>query len=115
MQPAWSPSGTRIVYWSNRGGQRDIFTVAASGGEAVPLTNDAAIDWCPIWSPDGKYIYFGSDRGTPMNLWRIAVDEASGRARGTPEPVTAGVFGAASLPRPSRDGTRWRSDPASPT
>ena len=28
MQPAWSPSGKRIVYWSNIGGQRDLFTVA---------------------------------------------------------------------------------------
>jgi eukaryotic-like serine/threonine-protein kinase len=106
VQPSWSPSGTRIVYWSNRGGQRDIFTVAATGGTPVPVTNDPAIDWSPVWSPDGKYIYFSSDRGAAMNLWRIAVDEPSGQVLGAPEPVTAGVQASAALPTFSRDGSR---------
>ena len=34
IQPSWSPSGERIVYWSNNGGQRDLFSVAAKGGDA---------------------------------------------------------------------------------
>jgi serine/threonine protein kinase/Tol biopolymer transport system component len=106
VQPAWSPSGDRIAYWSNIGGQRDINIVAATGGQPVAVTRDAAIDWCPVWSPDGRFIYFGSDRGTAMNLWRIAVDPSTGRASGTPEPVTAGVHASAGLPRFSRDGTR---------
>ena len=38
VQPSWSPSGERIVYWSNTGGQRDIYTVAAAGG--TPLAGD---------------------------------------------------------------------------
>ncbi len=106
VQPAWSPGGARIAYWSNSNGQRDLFTVAASGGTPVQVTNDPAIDWSPAWSPDGKYIYFSSDRGTAMNLWRIAVDESSGAVLGTPEPVTAGVQAAAALPRLSKDGSR---------
>ena len=106
VQPSWSPSGARIAYWSNVGGQRDLFTVDAAGGTPVPLTNDAAIDWSPAWSPDGTYIYFSSDRGAAMNLWRIAVDESSGRALAAPEPVTAGVQAAAALPRFSKDGAR---------
>jgi Tol biopolymer transport system component len=106
VQPAWSPSGSRLVYWSNKGGQRDLLTVAAQGGAPVVLTSDAAIDWCPVWAPDGRHIYFASDRGTAMNIWRIAVDEASGRALGAPEPVTAGVQAAAAHPRFSRDGSR---------
>jgi len=106
VQPAWSPSGDRIVYWSNIDGQRDINSVAAAGGQPVAVTRDAAIDWCPVWSPDGRFIYFGSDRGSAMNLWRIAVDPVSGRASGTPEPVTAGVHAAVGLPQFSKDGTR---------
>jgi len=66
----------------------DIHTVPATGGEPVPATDDQVTDWSPVWSPDGRYIYFVSDRGGSMNLWRIAVDEASGRARGEPEPIT---------------------------
>ena len=106
VQPSFSPSGERIVYWSNTGGQRDIFTVGASGGTAVAVTNDPAIDWSPVWSRDGRFIYFASDRGGAMNLWRIAVDQSSGAPNGVPEPVTAGVQASASLPRFSRDGSR---------
>jgi Tol biopolymer transport system component/serine/threonine protein kinase len=106
VQPSFSPSGERLVYWSNRGGQRDIFTVAVAGGTAVAITNDPAIDWSPVWSPDGRFIYFASDRGGAMNLWKIAVDQTSGTPAGVPEPVTSGVQAAAGLPRFSRDGSR---------
>ena len=106
VQPSWSPSGKRIVFWSNIGGQRDIYTVSSAGGSPVAITHDAAIDWSPVWSPDGRFIYFSSDRGTAMNLWRIAVDESTGRPSGAPEPVTTGVQATAALPRFSKDGTR---------
>jgi Tol biopolymer transport system component len=106
VQPSWSPSGERIVYWSNTGGQRDIYTVAAAGGPRVPVTLDPAIDWSPVWSPDGRSIYFSSDRGGAMNVWRIGVDQSSGRVSGAPEPVTAGVQASAALPRFSKDGSR---------
>ena len=98
--------GDRIVYWSNTGGQRDLFTVPAAGGTPCPLTNDAAIDWSPVWSPDGRRIYFSSDRGGAMNLWRIAVDESTGRAARRAragDHRRAGVRGAAAF---SKDGSR---------
>jgi len=106
VQASWSPSNDRIVYWSNNGGQRDLFTVAASGGTRVQLTNDPALDWSPVWSPDGRFVYFSSDRGGAMNLWRIPLDQASGRAEGAPIPVTTGVQASASLPGFSRNGAR---------
>ena len=105
-QPSWSPSGDRIVYWSNTGGQRDLFTVSANGGERVALTNDSAIDWSPVWSPDGHDVYFSSDRGGAMNLWRIPVDPATGRSTGAPEPVTMGAQASSALPSFSKDGKR---------
>src|SRR4030095_14811981 len=37
VQPSWSPSRERLVYWSNTGGQRDIYTVAATGGTRVAV------------------------------------------------------------------------------
>jgi Tol biopolymer transport system component len=106
VQPSWSPAGSRLVYWSNIGGQRDLFTVAAAGGAPVRLTNDVAIDWSPVWSPDGRFIYFSSDRGTAMNLWRLAIDQSTGQALDNPEPVTAGVQASSALPRFSKDGSR---------
>jgi serine/threonine protein kinase len=106
VQPSFSPSGQRIVYWSNIGGQRDIYTVDAAGGTPVAVTNDGAIDWSPVWSPDGRFIYFSSDRGGAMNLWRIAVDASSGTPTAPPEPVTAGVQASSGIPRFSKDGSR---------
>jgi Tol biopolymer transport system component len=89
VQPNWSPHGDRIAYWGiPGGGQRDIWTVGARGGEPVVVTNDPALDWNPIWSPDGRYLYFASDRGGSMNLWRVPIDERSGKLQGAPEPVT---------------------------
>ncbi|HKE56533.1 MAG TPA: protein kinase, partial [Pyrinomonadaceae bacterium] len=45
VQPDWSPHGKRIAFWGEqRGGHRDIWTVAANAGEPVPVTDDAHID-----------------------------------------------------------------------
>jgi len=87
-QPHWSPHGHRIAYLGREATQRDLWTVAASGGEPVRVTDDPATDWNPVWSPDGDHLYFSSDRGGSMNLWRLAIDEESGRVRGAPEAVT---------------------------
>jgi eukaryotic-like serine/threonine-protein kinase len=121
LQPAWSPHGTRIAYWGLRGhtGQRDIWTIAADGSDTArggtSVTDDAALDWNPVWSPDGGYLYFSSDRGGTMNLWRVAIDEDSGRVLHSPEPVTAPAAWCGDIAF-SRDGSRmafaavdWRS------
>ena len=104
VQPAWSPDGSRIAYWGNsEGGRRDIWTVAADGaGAPVPVTSDIAIDWSPVWSPDGKWLYFSSDRNGTMSLWRVALEQATGRVTAAPSPVVpAATVGAFSI---SKDG-----------
>ncbi|MEX1129404.1 MAG: protein kinase [Vicinamibacterales bacterium] len=90
-QPHWSPNGHRIAFWARtgEGGAGDIFTIPAQGGASpVAVTTDAALDWNPVWSGDGRYLYFASNRGGSMNLWRIGIDEATGRPRGRPQAVT---------------------------
>jgi len=112
IHPAWSPSGKRIAFWGlpAESFQRDLWTVAADGSQAEPgqsvrLTDDAAIDWNPVWSADGTHLYFASSRGGTFNIWRLGLDEASGRRLGDPEPVTAPTSWAGWLSR-SRDGRR---------
>jgi Tol biopolymer transport system component len=107
VQPSLSPHNRRIAYWCTwkLGGQRDIYTIPVSGGEPVAITDDPATDWCPIWSPDGKYIFFCSDRGGSMNLWRVAVDENTGKRLSGFEPLTAGVT-ELGHPSISSDGRR---------
>jgi serine/threonine protein kinase/Tol biopolymer transport system component len=104
VQPHCSAQGHRIAYWARtEGGQRDIWTVPAQGGEPAAITHDPAVDWDPVWSPDGNYLYFFSDRGGSMNLWRIPVDEQSGQVRGQAEPVTTPSSDSGQLSF-SRDG-----------
>ena len=95
VQPSWSPHGHRIAYWGHRPGHhRDIWTVPAvpvagakPGAGEVPVTEDPGVDWNPVWSPDGAWLYFASDRNGTMNLWRVGIDEKTGKVLGKPDPV----------------------------
>jgi Tol biopolymer transport system component/class 3 adenylate cyclase len=98
VQPSWSPNGRRVAFWFVKNGVRDIATIPAGGGPVVPITNDPPMDWNPVWSRDG-YVYFSSDRGGDgFQLWRIWVDEDSGRSKGNVEPVKVVVDGPRERP-----------------
>jgi serine/threonine protein kinase/WD40 repeat protein len=90
VQPCWSPNNLRIAYVARSLAnlQLDISTMPVAGGEPTAVTNDVAADWSPVWSPDGKYLYFASTRGGTMNLWRVRIDEASGKPLGKLMPIT---------------------------
>ena len=94
VQASISPHRLRIAYWGLPlpGSQRDIWTIPytglGSGEKPVAITQDPALDWNPVWSPDGSFLYFLSNRDGAMNLWRVRVDEASGRTLSPPEPQT---------------------------
>ncbi len=120
IQPNWSPNGKRIAYWGLRAnsGRRDIWTVAEDGSESksggVAVTDDPVLDWSPVWSPDGKFLYFSSNRSGTLNLWRVPMDENTGKTLGEPQPITV-PSGWAGNPSFSRDGKlafsslEWRS------
>lgn len=107
----FSPAGRRmgrIAYWGFPPGrtQRDIWTIAVDGtGGAVPVTSDVAIDWNPVWSPDGRFLYFSSDRAGSMNLWRVAIDEETGRVLRDPEALATPALFAGHI-SVSADGRR---------
>jgi Tol biopolymer transport system component len=107
VMPSWSPHGRRIAYTSRReiGGARkvDVWTADVNGGHAVAVTTDGAFNWNPIWAPDGTHLYFSSSRGGTPNVWRVAIDEGTGKILDEPKALTAPAPFAAHLSI-SKDG-----------
>jgi Tol biopolymer transport system component len=58
-----------------------------------------------VWAPDGQHLFFISDRSGSMNLWRVAIDESSGKILSAPEPVTIPAQRIAHIST-SADGSR---------
>ena len=105
--PSWSPHDRRIAYAARL---RDrlkgsLWTMKVDGTDSVAIPGGGGRDWNPVWSPDGRFLYFVSDRGGSMNLWRVPIDEASGRTLGDAQPLTTPATSLAHVTI-SGDGTR---------
>ena len=72
--PVWSPDGTRVAYYSDASGDREVYVCDANGTNQTKLTNSPGVDEDPEWSPDGKQIVFRSERGGGSNLYVMNVD-----------------------------------------
>lgn len=74
QSPSWSPDNVHIAFVSQEGGQTDIWTMDAAGGQRMPLTNDGALDLEPAWSPDGTRIAYTSLRNGNWDIWIMNAD-----------------------------------------
>ncbi|HWE40872.1 MAG TPA: hypothetical protein VG432_00070 [Gemmatimonadaceae bacterium] len=70
----WSPDGKWLVYTGQRGGDFDVYRIAASGGEEIRLTSAPGLDDGAEYTPDGEWIWFNSARTGRMQLWRMRPD-----------------------------------------
>ncbi|MFQ5700840.1 MAG: protein kinase [Acidobacteriota bacterium] len=53
--PRWSPDGKKLVFYSDRGGKYEIWTIAPDGTGLRRLSDAAGSDLLyPVFSPDGK-------------------------------------------------------------
>jgi hypothetical protein len=95
----WSPDGKTLAFCGERGGEFDVYTIPAAGGEEKRLTTAKGLDDGPEYSPDGRSIYFNSDRTGTMHVWRMNAD-GSGQ-----EQVTRDEFNNW-FPHVSPDGRR---------
>src|ERR1051325_5869787 len=69
-EPAISPDRSEIAFVS--GG--DIWTVAASGGEARLLVSNPANESRPVYSPDGRRLAFISTRTGNGDIYLLSFD-----------------------------------------
>ena len=72
--PRVSPDGSQIVFFSDRDGNNEIYTVMVDGSRQTRLTNNSARDEGPVWSPDGKQIVFNSDHDGDHELYIMKSD-----------------------------------------
>ena len=84
--PAWSPNGKWIAYFSDESGEYALHLRDQSGiGEVkkISLGSPASFYYSPVWSPDSKKIAFADKR---LNLWYLEIE------KGTPVKVDTNTF-----------------------
>ena len=75
--PAWSPDGKWIAYFSDESGEYALHLRAQNGmGEVrkINLGNPPSFFYGPTWSPDSKKIAYTDKR---LNLWYVDLDKAT--------------------------------------
>jgi tricorn protease len=86
--PAWSPDGKWIAYFSDESGEYALHLRDQSGlGEVkkINLGNPPTFFYSPAWSPDSKKIAFTDKR---LNLWYVDID------KGAPVKVVTDIYDA---------------------
>ncbi len=73
-EPNYSPSGTNIIFSTNRDGNYEIYRMNADGSNPVNLTNNSASDFSPSYSPDGASIVFVSSRDGGSEIYKMNAD-----------------------------------------
>ncbi len=94
-QPAWSPDGRTICYRAHR----NLWMIAAEGGQGRRFTSGDVPTISPRWSPDGRFVYFVTMLESAGVLFRKPV------RGGSAQRVTMGA-GEEESPSISVDGRR---------
>ncbi len=77
--PAPSPDGRQVAYFSDETGEYALHVRAADGAGAVrkiDLGTPGSFFYAPVWSPDSRRIVFSDKR---LNLWLVDLSAKEGR------------------------------------
>jgi WD40 repeat protein len=98
--PRYSPDGSKIVFWSNRSGNGEVWVCNSDGSSPVQLTSsEAAVSGSPRWFPDGRRIVFDSNKDGHVDIFVIDTETL------VPRRLTDGL-GEYVRPSVSHDG-KW--------
>ena len=76
---ATSPLQGKIVFYSKRDGNSEIYTMESDGRNQVRLTHSPTVDFFPAWSPNGRQILFTSDRDGNPEVYVMDADGGNQR------------------------------------
>ena len=97
--PAWSPDGKSIAYFSDASGEYELQIRDQTGtGETKKIALEPSFYYSPVWSPDCTKIAFSDKR---LNLWYVDV------AKGTPIKVDTDHYEGASFNATWSPDSKW--------
>ncbi len=102
--PAWSPDGKSIAYFSDESGEYELAIRDQNGLGTVrhiSLGNPPSFFYSPVWSPDSKKIAYSDKR---LQLWYVDIEKPA------PKLVDAdyyGGFGATQLNQTWSPDAKW--------
>jgi len=86
LQPAWSPSGDRVAFTSDRNRFYDLYTVTVDGtvlGAVERLTHTLTGAFDAAWLPAGDELLFTGFEGSRFHIHRLALAVADSAADGS--------------------------------
>lgn len=102
--PAWSPDGQSIAYFSDKSGEYALYIRNQNGlgpVKKIDLGNPPSFFYDPVWSPDSKKIAYSDKR---LNLWYVDL------ANPTPVKVDTDKYLDALLVGGARSAPKWSPD-----
>ena len=102
--PAWSPDGKSLAYFSDDSGEYELCIRGQNGlGEVrhINLGNPPSFFYSPTWSPDSKKIAYSDKR---LNLWYVDLDNPQPKLIDTDY---FGGFGATQLNQTWAPDNKW--------
>ncbi len=87
---ATSPLYGKIVFYSHRDGNTEIYTMNSDGSNQTRLTFNEMSDSSPVWSPNGQQIAFHSKRDGNLEIYVMDAD-GSKQHNLTQHPASDGV------------------------
>ena len=69
----WAPSGESIVFVSQAGGGKRVWTVPANGGKPRPLATPGEVVFAS-WSPDGQRLAVAAGTKDSTDIWIVPAD-----------------------------------------